>query len=212
MALRTGQENPLVGFEVVWKPLDELLAARDPDNPREIDDAAMARLVHSISTYGFTKPILLNERTGLVVAGHQRIEAANILGLDSLPCVIGDYGADDAAALGVADNADYGHWDHGKFRETLERLKAKSFDLDDLCLPVYDLEALSLPLPTLPAPLGGADAGAAPPTRRALDRKFSVSYLASDEAALCAFLGADTLPPQNHLGAHILERIHALTV
>jgi ParB family chromosome partitioning protein len=44
-------------------------------NPREIDEEAVERLKVSISEIGMCRPIIVNQRTKTIIAGHQRIRA-----------------------------------------------------------------------------------------------------------------------------------------
>ena len=44
-------------------------------NPRRISDQALAGLTESIKRFGLVEPIIVNERTGHVVGGHQRLKA-----------------------------------------------------------------------------------------------------------------------------------------
>ena len=43
-------------------------------NPRQISPAAMAALTKSLERFGDVQPIVWNKRSGLVVAGHQRLK------------------------------------------------------------------------------------------------------------------------------------------
>jgi len=54
---------------VTYMALDEITVA--PRNPKGHDLAAIGR---SVSRFGFTEPIVLDERTGRLVAGHGRLE------------------------------------------------------------------------------------------------------------------------------------------
>ena len=46
----------------------------DTGNPRMISSAAKRALGASLRRFGLVQPIVVNERTGRVVSGHQRIE------------------------------------------------------------------------------------------------------------------------------------------
>ena len=52
----------------------------DAHNPRTHSKRQIRRIADSIRTFGFTNPILVDER-GQVMAGHARLEAAKRLGL-----------------------------------------------------------------------------------------------------------------------------------
>lgn len=63
-------------------PIDGLRPA--DYNPREISDAALAKLGDSLRTLGIIKPVVAL-RDGLIVAGHQRTRAARLAGLTHTP-------------------------------------------------------------------------------------------------------------------------------
>ena len=54
--------------------LDKLIPA--PYNPRSHPDKGIEKLVKSVESFGFTNPILAQEGTGIVIAGHARLKAA----------------------------------------------------------------------------------------------------------------------------------------
>lgn len=76
----------------------------DPDNARTHSKKQIAQVVAAIREFGFTNPILVDER-GLVIAGHARLRAATELGLAQVP-IIRIAGLSDARrrALALADN------------------------------------------------------------------------------------------------------------
>lgn len=76
----------------------------DPDNPRTISDAAMSGLQKSVNRFGLVQPIVLNETTGQIVAGHQRLEALRRGGATDVMVVIGRWTPDEQRALNVTLN------------------------------------------------------------------------------------------------------------
>lgn len=82
------------------------LLKRDPKNPRTWDSENVSLTRASIKTFGFVEAVVFNKRTGLVVAGHQRIAALVKEGKDRVPLVVdGDWTAGDARALSFVLNA-----------------------------------------------------------------------------------------------------------
>ena len=59
-----------------------------PWNPREMDAQSAAGLQTSLAEFGDISQIVLNERTGFLVAGHQRVAALTVL-YGNLPVVDG---------------------------------------------------------------------------------------------------------------------------
>jgi len=62
---------------VVWVPIEELKPY--DRNARTHDDKQLAVIAASITTFGFTNPVLV-DKNNIIVAGHGRIEAAKRLG------------------------------------------------------------------------------------------------------------------------------------
>jgi hypothetical protein len=55
-------------------------------NARTHSDQQVAQIAASIREFGFTNPVLIDEEDG-IIAGHGRVRAAHLLGLDEVPCI-----------------------------------------------------------------------------------------------------------------------------
>jgi len=55
-------------------------------NARTHSRKQIKQIANSITQFGFTNPVLLDEN-GLILAGHGRVEAAKSLGLNQVPCL-----------------------------------------------------------------------------------------------------------------------------
>ena len=55
-------------------------------NPRSHSEAQINMIMRSIERFGFTNPILLDGESG-IIAGHGRLKAAIMLGLQTVPCI-----------------------------------------------------------------------------------------------------------------------------
>jgi DNA modification methylase len=116
-------------------------------NSRTHSKAQVETLARSISTYGFTNPILLAE-DGTIIAGHGRLQAAIALGMDQVPTIT-LAGLSDAQrrALVLADNRialDAG-WDVEMLQVELADLKADGFDLSLTGFSLEELDSLLAP-------------------------------------------------------------------
>jgi ParB-like chromosome segregation protein Spo0J len=111
-------------------------------NARTHSDEQIAQLMASIREWGFTVPILRDE-TGMVIAGHGRLMAAQRMGLESVPVVTAQ-GWSDAKkrAYVLADNrlALNAGWDEAMLGLELSELDREGFDLD---LLGFDSDELS---------------------------------------------------------------------
>ena len=67
-------------------PLEGLRGAEY--NPRQIGEAELARLRHSLDRLGVAKPIIVHGKT--IVAGHQRTRSLRALGRSHAPAVVLD--------------------------------------------------------------------------------------------------------------------------
>ncbi len=59
-------------------------------NARTHSRKQIRQIADSIETFGFTNPVLIDERK-TILAGHGRVEAATLLGLTDVPCLRLDY-------------------------------------------------------------------------------------------------------------------------
>ena len=75
-----------------------------PYNPRDISEHAFEGLKESIKKFGFVDPVIVNTRTGLLVSGHQRLKAAEAIGMEVVPCVEVDLSPSAEKALNVTLN------------------------------------------------------------------------------------------------------------
>lgn len=100
-------------------------------NSRTHSDEQVAQICASITEWGFTNPILIDPDGG-VIAGHGRLQAAIILGLDDVPCITID-GLTEAQrkAYVLADNqlATNAGWDLDLLKIELQDLTSMEFDL-----------------------------------------------------------------------------------
>ena len=116
-------------IQIEYKKADSLIPYAN--NSRTHSDAQVAQVAASIREFGFTNPILIDERNG-IIAGHGRLMAANKLGLDEVPTIMLN-GLSDAQrkAYVIADNklALNSSWDMDLLKLELESLSELNLDL-----------------------------------------------------------------------------------
>jgi len=104
------------------------------NNSRTHSEEQIKQLASSMKEFGFTNPVLVDEEDGLI-AGHGRIAAAQLLGMEDVPVVIVK-GLTEAQkkALVIADNklALNAGWDFEALRLEIENLDELDFDLNIL--------------------------------------------------------------------------------
>jgi len=76
-----------------------------PYNPRTISEGALSGLGASIDRFGLVQPIIVNERTGRVVGGHQRLKVLESRGETETDVILVDLPEDEEKALNVALNS-----------------------------------------------------------------------------------------------------------
>jgi DNA modification methylase len=103
-------------------------------NSKIHDDDQVELLVAAIKRYGFTNPILVDESFE-IIAGHCRYEAAIIVGMVDVPCIIiNGLTNDEKIALRIADNriAENSSWNYDQLNNELSVLKENDYDLNSL--------------------------------------------------------------------------------
>ena len=116
-------------LSIVYLPTQDL--APYARNSRTHSPAQVAQIVASIKEFGWTNPVLIDER-GNVIAGHGRIMAANQLGLETVPTItltgLTDH---QRRAYVIADNklALNAGWDDEMLEIELASLADDGFDI-----------------------------------------------------------------------------------
>jgi len=91
-------------------------------NPRKISSDEMEKLKASLKEFGCVRPLLINQKSGALVAGHQMLEAAKQLGWKELPYMEIDLPLDKEKALNILLNKVQGSWDFDLLGPLLKEL------------------------------------------------------------------------------------------
>ena len=149
-------------------------------NARVHPKRQIEQLVAAIKQFGFTNPILVDEKA-VIIAGHGRLEAALILELARVPVIeIPGLTSDQKRALALADNrlAENAEWDEDILRTELEYLVELNGAIDLSSIGFTEAEVSKL----LGADANGDDA---PPQYR---ETFAVIVDVGDEQQQVALL------------------------
>jgi DNA modification methylase len=114
-------------------------------NARTHSDAQVAQLAASIREWGWTMPVLIDEEDGLI-AGHGRVLAARLLGLEEVPVMVArGWSEAKRRAYVLADNklALNAGWDDQMLATELSDLAADDFDMNLIGFSVSEIAALS---------------------------------------------------------------------
>src|SRR6266540_806067 len=103
-----------------------------PNNARTHSTRQIRQIADSIERFGFTNPVLMGQG-GEIIAGHGRVEAAKLLGLESVPTVrLAHLDPAQRRAYVIADNklALNAGWDRELLAIELQGLIDVDFDLE----------------------------------------------------------------------------------
>lgn len=94
-------------------------------NSKEHPDKQIKKIADSIATFGFNQPIVIDTE-GVIIVGHGRYFAAQLLGYSPVPTITVDIGAEEAKAYRIADNK----LNESKWNLDLTMDELKSFNAD----------------------------------------------------------------------------------
>lgn len=102
-------------------------------NPRvklKKTDAMYKDLKLSIDEFGLVVPLIINEKTGNLVSGHQRLNILIDKGVEETEAIIIDMEPEKEKALCIALNKITGQWDYGKLADLMEELLQADINTD----------------------------------------------------------------------------------
>tara|TARA_R100000664_G_scaffold9860_1_gene16415 strand:+ start:12050 stop:12661 length:612 start_codon:yes stop_codon:yes gene_type:complete len=104
-----------------------------PQNPNKHPDKQIALLAKIIRNSGWRSPIVVSKKTGFIVSGHGRLEAAKLLNVQNVPVDVQEFASDaDEYAHLVADNriAELSGLSDDKLSELLSGLSDQGYDME----------------------------------------------------------------------------------
>jgi ParB-like chromosome segregation protein Spo0J len=129
--------------QVERRPLAALIPSAR--NARTHSDAQVAQIAASIREWGWTMPILVDE-AGTIIAGHGRVLAAQLLGLDEVPVMVArGWSEAQKRAYLIADNklGLNAGWNEDLLRIEVADLATMGFDLPLIGFSERELSALN---------------------------------------------------------------------
>lgn len=122
-------------MKIVMQSVDDLIPYEN--NPRN-NEAAISKVAESIREFGFKVPIIV-DKDNTIIAGHTRVKACNVLGIEKVPTIVADDLTDDQVkAFRLADNkvSEFASWDYEALMEELEDIsldmESFGFNFDEL--------------------------------------------------------------------------------
>ena len=127
-------------LKIEYRRTDELVPYAK--NARTHSDVQVNQLAESIKEFGFTNPVLIDHHGG-IIAGHGRVMAAKVLGIDLVPTImLGHLSDRQKQAYILADNkiALNSGWDFQMLAEELSELAETDYDLELTGFKEYPME------------------------------------------------------------------------
>lgn len=118
-----------MAMEIEYLPIDRLMFYER--NARTHSDEQIEQIRASIREFGFTNPVLVDEK-GELIAGHGRTTAAKLEGLVEIPSIrLSSLSPSQVRALRIADNqlALNAGWDLELLSDELQELDVEDYDL-----------------------------------------------------------------------------------
>ena len=110
------------------------------NNPR-VNELAVNDVVESLVRYGFQQPIVCDKKM-VIIAGHTRYKAAQLIGMDKVPVIIANLSEEKASEYRIADNktGEGADWDWEKLEIELSNLDSSFLEFMDFELDGFQLE------------------------------------------------------------------------
>lgn len=112
-------------------------AAYNPRVTLKPGDKDYEALKNSLERFGVAEPLIVNETTGNLVAGHQRLNVLKASGVTEVEVVLVEMGEDKEKLLNIALNKIDGEWDYKKLEAMFEEIEA-----DDIKFTGFSQEEL----------------------------------------------------------------------
>lgn len=127
-------------YEVIQMLTSELVPY--DKNPR-YNDTGVEAVANSIREFGFQQPIVV-DKDHVIIVGHTRLKAAELLGLERVPVIVADLTEQQARAYRIADNktGDKSTWNVDLLGEELNQL-VNDFDMTDFGFGEFEITMLT---------------------------------------------------------------------
>lgn len=135
-------ENTRRRVELVYTDLNDIVPYER--NARD-NEAAIPAVAESIKNFGFLVPCVI-DKDNVLIAGHTRVEAAKLLGLTEVPCVLAEHlTPDQVDAFRLVDNktASLASWDEDLLSSEISRLMDTGIEFGLLGWTKESLDCLS---------------------------------------------------------------------
>lgn len=156
------------------------------NNPR-YNYNGVAALAESIKQFGWKKPIVVDAQN-VIIAGHTRLKAAQLLGLKEVPVSVADWLTEEQAkAYRLADNksGELAEWDYDKLVEEIQKAKNTDFS----ALGFSEIELMGLSNDFLPDGFGDEEGYEEIGEAQLKAKHITINYDAEDEEEVKELIG-----------------------
>lgn len=113
-------------MKIVRMPLSDIVPADyNPRKKLKPGDKEYEALKASIERFGVAAPLVVNDRTGRLISGHQRLNVLSVEGAADAEVVLVDLDEDQEKLLNVAMNKIEGDWDYDKLQDLFSDISAE---------------------------------------------------------------------------------------
>ena len=108
----------------IMKLKDIRPAAYNPRVTLKPGDAEYEALKNSLERFGVAEPLIVNETTGNLVSGHQRLNVLKASGAQEVEVVLVEMDEEQEKLLNIAMNKIDGEWDYKKLEALFDEISA----------------------------------------------------------------------------------------
>jgi ParB-like chromosome segregation protein Spo0J len=126
----------------------------DPANARKHGAPNLEAIKGSLAAFGQRKPIVVNRRTRIVIAGNGTLEAARALGWTHIAAVFTDDDPVTAVGFAIADNrtAELAEWDRDALDKILREVQVEDERVQQMLADLAEAEGIIAREAVAPAP------------------------------------------------------------
>jgi len=124
--------------------IDEIIPYKN--NPREISNEAVEKVVKSIKNFGYNQPIVVDQ-DNVIIVGHTRWKALKKIGKEKAFIIKKNFTQNNAIAYRIMDNRanEESKWQNKLLKEELNLLQDENFNLDLTGFDETELDQFFLP-------------------------------------------------------------------
>ena len=116
-------------MKLIDKNINELIVY---NNKLRIDIDTVSVLIDSIKEFGFINPLIIN-KNNIILSGVARLEAAKLLKLEKVPCIVIDHLTEEQEKIyRLVDNkiCEFTYWNYQELNKEIKSINRNLFNYD----------------------------------------------------------------------------------